>query len=104
MGEKSSQSQSNITITEHQLGAWKFKLADSSSFDPVNSWHEFVSAFPLLRRLVLDIWGIAPGLFALYVVCQIWEGIEGSIMMHLSNRLLQMVQYYFYSMIILLYS
>ncbi|KAF9552400.1 P-loop containing nucleoside triphosphate hydrolase protein [Agrocybe pediades] len=87
---------SNITITEHQVGAWKFKLADhsesSSSFNPVDKWNDFVSSIPLLRKLLRDVTSVAPGLFSLYLVCMVWQGVEGSIMMHLSNQLLKMIE------------
>ncbi|KAF8967246.1 P-loop containing nucleoside triphosphate hydrolase protein [Flammula alnicola] len=89
--EKKLVNNPHITIQELQLGIWTLKL-DATSFHLRKHWADVKSAVPLVWRLTIDILGIAPFHFTAYILCQILKGIEDSLLLQLSNKLLRIVE------------
>ncbi|KAF9552397.1 P-loop containing nucleoside triphosphate hydrolase protein [Agrocybe pediades] len=81
-------------IREYQYGVWKFKVADYSatSKSPRQRWNDFISSLPLLWRLVSDVFNVAPVLLVLYVLSEIWGGIDSTLMIHFANQILQTIE------------
>jgi len=83
---------SNIKISTLQLGVWKVRVAgQSSGFGLQDQIQDIRSSLPILLRLATDIFTLAPGIVLAFLACQIWEGVEDAIEMHISNRLLRTV-------------
>lgn len=82
---------SNVKIEEMKLGVWTMKLASEPGFNPKAYWKSLKGDLPLLQRLALDIFSVSPWLFTVYIICQVWQGIEDSISLQLSNNLLKTV-------------
>ncbi|PPQ71993.1 hypothetical protein CVT24_008263 [Panaeolus cyanescens] len=82
----------NITISMHQLGVWKLKVAHSKSPFYMNYYRDFSQSYPLFVRLTKDIYNVSPRLFTFYIFSQIWGSIEEALMMHLSGILLRSVE------------
>ncbi|KAH9484595.1 ATP-dependent lipid A-core flippase [Psilocybe cubensis] len=83
---------SNVRIDEFQLGVWRFKIATETGFNPQKYWEDVKVSLPLFFRLAVDVFTISPRLFTIYIVCQIWQGIEDTILLQLSNNLLKTVE------------
>ncbi|KAF8886866.1 P-loop containing nucleoside triphosphate hydrolase protein [Gymnopilus junonius] len=81
-----------ITITQLRLGVWNLKIAEETVFGLRKQWKDIKTALPLFRRLANDIFNVAPTLFIIFVLCQIWQGIEDSILLHFSNELLRSIE------------
>lgn len=91
--EKKDDRHSGVRIEETKLGVWTMKLATEPGFNAMNYWKSLRGDLPLLRRLALDILNISPWLLTVYIICQIWQGIEDSISLQLSNNLLKTVSH-----------
>ncbi|KDR69213.1 hypothetical protein GALMADRAFT_256051 [Galerina marginata CBS 339.88] len=81
-----------VAFEELQLGVWYLKFTSGDSLDPRKHWDDLKSALPLFRRLTTEIFSVAPGLFTIYILCLVWQGVEDSLLMHLSNQLLRTVE------------
>jgi hypothetical protein len=86
-----SKTHPNIIIENIKLGEWNFKIAKISGHMLIQWWRDIKSAVPLFYRLCSDIFTLAPRLFIFYILCQIWRGVEGALLMHFSNLLLRRV-------------
>jgi len=60
-------------------------------FDIRKIWESFLQGLPLFYQLSVEIWSIAPRLFTLFLLTQLWQGIEDALQMHFSTRLLKAV-------------
>lgn len=83
---------SDIVIEEVQLGLWKLKVGHPPTLSLRRHLDNIKSAYPLYSRLFLDIYRISPRLFAFFIMCQVWKGVEDAILMHLSSSLLSRVR------------
>ena len=82
----------DLVIQDVQLGIWRAKIATKVvGLNYWKYWDEVKVGWPQFRRLVKDIHGIAPRLILIYLVCQIWNGLENAISMHFASALLQNV-------------
>ena len=84
----------DIKIEEQQYGVWNFKVAHQSSATAKKRLNDFISSFPLVRRLFWDVFSISPALLLLYIVTKIWGGVDSVIMMHFSHQVLQAVSHF----------
>ena len=80
-----------IIIEDIKLGTWKLKISKSGK-KLLESWEDVKSISPLFYRLCLDIVTVAPRLSALFLLCQIWYGIDDALLMHFSTALLRGVR------------
>ncbi|KAF8888411.1 P-loop containing nucleoside triphosphate hydrolase protein [Gymnopilus junonius] len=81
-----------ITIQEMQLGVWRVKVVSDTVFGLQKQWDDARSALPLYWRLMTDIFNASPALFTIFIACQLWQGIEDSILMHFSNQFLRNIE------------
>jgi hypothetical protein len=86
-----SKADSNIVIENVRLGVWNLKIANTSGHMLIQWWRDIKSAIPLFYRLCSDIFTLAPRLFTLFILCQIWQGVEDALSMHFSSLLLRRV-------------
>ena len=78
-------------IDEYQLGIWRLMIQQDVMFDIRRFWDSFLQGLPLFYQLSVEIWSIAPRLFTLFILTQLWHGIEDAFQMHFSTRLLKLV-------------
>ena len=92
--EKAHDEKSTVdpSIVTTQVGIWEFSTLKDVKWNLRVPWDEVTSAFTLFRRLGVEMSSIAPGLLALYILSQFWNGIESALLLHLSSRLLQIVR------------
>ena len=88
---KEGKEQLRVKIEELQLGVWHVKIASDTAFGIQKQWDDVRAALPLYWRLMKDIFNVSPVLFTVFIACQLLHGIEDSLLMHLSNRLLRNV-------------
>ena len=81
----------NIVIEDVQLGIWRMRVGNTPGWNIRRNFESITSAYPLFHRLCRDIFSLSPRIFVFFLVCQIWDGVEDAISMHLSSSLLQMV-------------
>ena len=84
----------NVIVEEFKLGAWMFKIAkDTDGFSKriARHWEEIRSVVPLFYRLSSDIFILAPRIFTLFVFFQIFNGLDGTMLMYFSSALLRRV-------------
>lgn len=74
-----------------QLGVWRVLIEKELPFDPAARWRSFTDFLPLVRRLVVDVYKLGPGLFFMACFSQIWSYLEDILLLHLSNRILTIV-------------
>lgn len=84
----------NIKILSEQLGIWHLQTTVEASFQLRKKLAAFYASIPLLFRLMSDIYRLAPSIFILYLLSNVWEGLQATILMDLSNRLLKIVSDY----------
>ena len=78
-------------IDEYQFGIWRLMIQQDVMFDIRKLWESFLQGLPLFYQLSVEIWSIAPRLFTLFLLTQLWQGIEDALQMHFSTRLLKAV-------------
>ncbi|CAA7271192.1 unnamed protein product [Cyclocybe aegerita] len=82
-------------IRETRLGVWILKVAHDPRLVGATGrkhYEDLKSTLPLLRLLASDIYGVAPRYFVLFLLCQVWQGIEDAVLMFFSNLLLTTVE------------
>jgi hypothetical protein len=104
---------SDIIIEDLRLGVWNLRIAKTAGHQ---WWREIKSARPLFFRLCSDIFTLEPlrlasrlssvfeaktdlsplairkpRLFTIFLFCQIWQGVEDTLLMHFSSLLLRRV-------------
>ncbi|KAJ3508580.1 hypothetical protein NLJ89_g5679 [Agrocybe chaxingu] len=85
----------NHNIRTFRLGVWVVRIANDPSLIGIAGrkyYDDLKSTVPLLRQLATDVYGVAPGYFVLFLLCQLWQGIEDAVMMIFSNLLLTAVE------------
>jgi len=81
-----------VEIEDFQLGVWHLRMEKEQLWNARKHWDSLWQAVPLFYRLSLDIYTISPRLFSLYLLTQVWQGIEDALQMHFSTRLLRAVE------------
>ncbi|KAF9560047.1 P-loop containing nucleoside triphosphate hydrolase protein [Agrocybe pediades] len=81
-----------FTITEHNIGVWKLKFANKTIENPTEYWKKLKATGPVVRRLVVDVFSIAPALFTMYLMLQVLHIADITVNALLSNRLLRAVE------------
>lgn len=77
-------------FTSGQYGVWRVLTADSSH-NVKEFWEVSCRGVKLLRVFMGDVWRIDPTLCFCLAGTQIWEGVQTSITLYTSNRLLTSV-------------
>jgi len=80
-----------IVIDDVPLGIWRIRVGNTPGWNLRRCFNTLASAYPLFHRLCRDIFSLSPRVFVFFLVCQIWNGVEEAILMHLSTSLLRMV-------------
>ena len=78
-------------IEEYQLGVWLLRLDRDRLLGKGKLWDSIRKALPLYYNLILEIYRIAPRLFTLFILTQIWQGVEDALQMQFSSRVLKAV-------------
>lgn len=78
-------------IDELQLGIWKVFLATQKRVGRWGLLPEIWETYPLIMRLVVDIYKLAPRLLYLLLLSKCWNGIKLALEMRLENMLLAQV-------------
>lgn len=79
-------------ITSVQLGIWEVLTIQRSPFDPKQWRDDILTGYSQFYRLLADMYRMDSRMFLLFIFSKAWEGVEGAILMHLSNRLLEIVR------------
>jgi hypothetical protein len=82
-----SKADSDFIIEDLRLGVWKIRIDKTTGYE----WREMKSAGPLFYRFCSDIFTLEPRLFTIFIFCQIWRGVEDTLLMHFSSLLLRRV-------------
>ncbi|RDB22985.1 putative multidrug export ATP-binding/permease protein YgaD [Hypsizygus marmoreus] len=82
----------NDSVFSTQIGIWQFWTVKSSRLNPRRQWDEIASGLRLLRRLATEIFLISPWMLILFILSKIWSGVESAVLMHLSSRLLRIIE------------
>ncbi|TRM63665.1 hypothetical protein BD626DRAFT_274874 [Schizophyllum amplum] len=77
------------TIT---LGVWTVTLLKGAARDLRKSKDRLFSSIPDIRRLFLEVLRVDPWAFAVLLLSRFFHGIEASLLLHLSARLLQQTE------------
>ncbi|KAK0463142.1 uncharacterized protein EV420DRAFT_1732696 [Desarmillaria tabescens] len=75
-----------------ELGVWKVVLLNNARWDYRSRWNNLLLAFPLFRRLAIDVYTLDPTLSILFILEKIWSGVESAILLYLSSRLLRITE------------
>jgi len=75
-------------ISETQLGIWKIFIAKKGAQSVLS---EIWETYPLIIRLIVDIYTISPRLLYLLLLTRCWDGVELALQMRLENILLAQV-------------
>lgn len=81
-------------FTIGQYGVWRVLTAKSSHHIGAFCKSTF-AGIQLLRVFIVDVWHIGPALCLIVIFAQVWEGIQTSIVLYTSNRLLTSVSTFF---------
>ncbi|KAF8163822.1 P-loop containing nucleoside triphosphate hydrolase protein [Crassisporium funariophilum] len=76
-------------IHELRLGIWKLKFTDPSDSKFGQYTNDIRSAFPLFRRFCIDVYCVEPRLFTIWLLTQIWLGIDDALLTYFSTVLLR---------------
>ncbi|CAA7271172.1 unnamed protein product [Cyclocybe aegerita] len=87
-----SKKNDEIFIDEAQYGVWTLKVARSVQSRVELYWNELRMAYPLFVRLLADIYSVSPTLFTIFIACNVWDGIQDALGMHLSSSLLRKIE------------
>lgn len=80
------------SFTIGQYGVWRVLAANSpQKVVGESQWKGTVAGLRLLRMFIKDVWRISPTLCLGIASAQIWEGVETSVVLYTSNRLLTSV-------------
>ncbi|RDB22903.1 Lipid A export ATP-binding/permease protein MsbA [Hypsizygus marmoreus] len=80
------------SVLSTQVGIWQFWTVRHARFDPRRQWDELVSGLQLFQRLATEIFSICPGMLIMFILSKIWRGVETAVLMHLSSRLLRIIE------------
>ncbi|KAK0455665.1 P-loop containing nucleoside triphosphate hydrolase protein [Desarmillaria tabescens] len=75
-----------------ELGVWKVVLLNNARWDYRSRWNNLLLAFPLFRRLAIDVYTLEPTLSILFILEKIWSGVESAVLLYLSIRLLRIIE------------
>lgn len=76
-----------------QLGVWRVLIAKSSLKLPgKNPWKDVISVFQLLYVFMLEIYHLSPELFVCFMLTKVSSGVESSLTLYASSRLLTIVR------------
>jgi len=89
--DTSAPSTDKYVIDEFQLGIWKIFIATQKHAQGV--WVEIWETYPLIIRLIVDIYTISPRLLYLLLLTRCWNGVELALEMRLENTLLAQVSH-----------
>ncbi|KAF7966583.1 hypothetical protein HWV62_37815 [Athelia sp. TMB] len=78
-------------FTVGQYGVWRV-LTTKSSQHVGAFWKATFAGLGLLRVFMVDIWQIGPALCLVVVCAQVWEGMQTSVVLYTSNRLLTAIE------------
>ncbi len=87
--DTSGPSTDKYVISEFQLGIWKVFIATQNHAQGVLA--EIWETYPLIIRLIVDIYTISPRLLYLLLLTRCWNGVELALEMRLENILLAQV-------------
>lgn len=91
MAAKSPTAQDALKMID--LGVYRVTIpALTGAWNPREQLNQIIAALPLFRRLAADIYALEPFLSILYLVSQLWEGLESALLLYLSSRLLKVVR------------
>lgn len=76
-----------------QLGAWNVLLERRSLATSLTArWHQLIVAIPLFRRTFIDLYCMEPALMRRVIALKVWTGVEGAVTLHLSSKLLKLLE------------
>ncbi|KAJ3508569.1 hypothetical protein NLJ89_g5683 [Agrocybe chaxingu] len=81
-----------IIVDEAQYGVWTLRVARSVQSRAEVYWNELKMAYPLFVRLLTDIYSVSPTLSNIFIACNIWDGTQDALRMHLSSSLLLKIE------------
>ncbi|KAF9458587.1 P-loop containing nucleoside triphosphate hydrolase protein [Collybia nuda] len=75
-----------------QFGVWEVITLKDVPFDPKQWWFEFSAGLYHFRRLVGEMYHLSPRMLILFLFSKMWGGVEAAVLMHLSSRLLRIIE------------
>ncbi|KAF8894755.1 P-loop containing nucleoside triphosphate hydrolase protein [Infundibulicybe gibba] len=79
------------SVNRQQFGVWQI-LTLNEAF----SWRAvlggFLSGLPLIKRIVLEVYHVAPGDCLRYMLAKLWSGVESALLVYFSTRLLRIIE------------
>ncbi|KAK0435827.1 P-loop containing nucleoside triphosphate hydrolase protein [Armillaria borealis] len=75
-----------------QLSVWKVSIFKSSPLNLRKQFLDLKDALRYFQRLAIDVYTLEPMLATLFVLNELWSGIQGALLLHLSSEILRMVE------------
>ncbi|KAJ7175996.1 P-loop containing nucleoside triphosphate hydrolase protein [Mycena filopes] len=82
------------SLEEMRLGVWRVLVEKeiSSPFGLSVHWNKFTILWPTIQRFVSDVYSTGPTLLSLVVLAKVWARFEKVVLLHLSNRILSIIE------------
>ncbi|KAJ7644001.1 P-loop containing nucleoside triphosphate hydrolase protein [Roridomyces roridus] len=85
--------QKGSLIEEVQLGVWRILIQkETSSAGVAARWSKFKTMVPTVQRHVAEVVALAPVLISLIFLSKLWTGLEDVLLLHLSGRILTIIE------------
>ncbi|KAK0440869.1 P-loop containing nucleoside triphosphate hydrolase protein [Desarmillaria tabescens] len=75
-----------------QLGVWKVSILKSTSFNFRKQFSDVKVALKYFWRLTIEVYTLAPVLATLYVLNELWSGVQGTLLLYLSSQILRIIE------------
>ncbi|KAJ7025386.1 P-loop containing nucleoside triphosphate hydrolase protein [Mycena alexandri] len=94
MKKDSDVAQPSSLLEEMQLGVWRVltEKETASPFGLAVHWKKFAILLPTIQRFVWDVYMIGPTLLSLLFLAKIWARFENVVLLHLSNKILSIIE------------
>ncbi len=79
-------------LESFQLGVWMVSILKSSPLNLRKQFLDLKDALRYFQRLATDVYTLEPMLMTLFVLNELWSGIQGALLLHLSSQILRMVR------------
>ncbi|KAJ7289359.1 P-loop containing nucleoside triphosphate hydrolase protein [Mycena rebaudengoi] len=90
------------SYTSLELGVWRLLMPKETLptgflgipefLFSMSKWNTIAASWPLVLRFLRDIYQLGPTLVLLYVVLQLWGGVESVLKLYVSGRLLRIIE------------
>ncbi len=74
-----------------QLGVWKVSLLKRAPLNFKKQLLDFKEAFGYFNRLAIDVYTLEPILATLFILNELWSGVQSALLLYLSSQMLRVV-------------